>query len=285
MLLLLVITLACAGNARPARRVASDRAAAIAALCLDSLKATDSLDRILKLTVLPRDTGLTLPPDFQDLFAQEFRSRFRLPSRLPLAVVVGVPPCDSLGSRCAAGMLDIGAFAYATAQRDGTLTDIAVLDTDLTPSLADSVASALRRISSDSLGPPIGRLDSIPVVLQLESDEQSDSVSSYRALVKTRVPRYNLPFRYASMPAGGVDAKYPFTARLAGVEDSVSVAFTVDADGFIPAGSIQLLKANYRDFVIAVGDALLNTRYHPARLGDCAVATRMEQRFFFKVPQ
>jgi hypothetical protein len=87
------------------------------------------------------------------------------------------------------------------------------------------------------------------------------------------------------MPASGVDPKYPFTARLAGVGDSVTVAYTVLSDGSIPPESIQLVKANYRDFVSSVADVLLSTRYHPARLGDCAVATRMEQRFLFRVPE
>jgi hypothetical protein len=69
------------------------------------------------------------------------------------------------------------------------------------------------------------------------------------------------------------------------VEDSVTLAFTVDADGAIAAESIELVSANYRDFVISILDALSRTRYHPAHLGDCAVATRMKQRFLFKVPE
>ena len=283
LLLLSAIAVACAGNPRPARP-ASNLPSPRDFACVDSLRPSDSVDRILKLTVLSLDSLVSLPADFQDLFAQEFQSRFRLPSRLPLAVVIGVPPCDSLGSRCSGGMLDIGAFAYATAHGDGRLTDVAVVDTDLSPTVADALASALEEISSDSLSPPTGEVDSIPLVLRLESDAQSDSVSTYRRVRRLRIPRYDRPFRYAAMPVAGVDAKYPFPARLAGAEDSVTVAFTVDADGLIPARSIQLLKANYRDFVVAVGDALLKTRYHPARLGDCAVATRMEQRFLFRIP-
>jgi hypothetical protein len=37
--------------------------------------------------------------------------------------------------------------------------------------------------------------------------------------------------------------------------------------------------------VTSVLDALGRTQYHPAYLGDCAVATRMKQRFLFKVPE
>jgi len=73
--------------------------------------------------------------------------------------------------------------------------------------------------------------------------------------------------------------------RRAGVQDSVTVAFTVRADGTIAAESMDLVAANYSEFVVSVLNALARTRYHPAHLGDCAVATRMKQRFMFKVPR
>ena len=87
------------------------------------------------------------------------------------------------------------------------------------------------------------------------------------------------------MPEAGVNPSYPLSARLAGVEDSVAIAFTVDADGAIVPESLDLVSANYREFVASVVNALLEARYHPAHLGDCAVATRMKQRFVFKAPR
>jgi hypothetical protein len=284
LLVVAASVLACAGNPRPERRTASEHPDSIG--CLDTLRARDSVTRIVKLSVSPRDTGVTLPTDFEDLFAEEFRRRFRLPPEMALSVVAGVPPCDSLASRCVAGVLDVGAYAYATVHNDGKLTDISVLDVGLTPSFADSVASVLSAISKESMAPSVGgKVDSIPLVLQLTTSEPSDSGSPYRRILRLTVPLYEMPFSYASMPAGGVNAKYPFAARLAGVEDSVAVAFTVNSDGLIPAESIELVSATYRDFVTSVAEALLETKYHPARLGDCAVATRMEQRFLFKVPE
>jgi len=44
------------------------------------------------------------------------------------------------------------------------------------------------------------------------------------------------------------------------------------------------LRASYRDFVASVLTTLQQTHYHPARLGDCPVSTRMSQRFLFKAP-
>jgi hypothetical protein len=278
------VVAACATNAGPSGRIAAGRNPADTVGCLDTLHATDSIRAIVKMVVLPRDSGTALPTDFENLFAESFRTRFKVPSKMMLSVVKGLPPCDPLGLRCSAGVLDVGAFAYATAHSDGTLTDIAVLDVALTPAFATSVESALESMSKEWLSPPTGSRDSIPVIVQLEREDAPDTVPSYRQVLKVDLPRYDLPFAYAVMPASGVGARFPFTARLAGVGDSVTVAYTVLSDGSIVAESIELLKANYREFVQSVADALLATRYHPARLGDCAVATRVEQRFLFKLP-
>lgn len=276
---------ACATGPKASGKIAARRSSIDSAGCLDTLHAADSITAIVKMVVIPRDSGESFPVDFENLFAEEFRARFRAPPKLPLSVVRGVAPCDSVGSRCAGGALDLGAFAYATVHNTGKLSDIAVLDVAFTPAFADSVKSTLESISAQSLGPPTGDADSLPVIVQLQREEAPDSVPQYRQIFKVQVPHYALPFTYAMMPASGVDPKYPFTARLAGVGDSVTVAYTVLSDGSIPPESIQLVKANYRDFVSSVADVLLSTRYHPARLGDCAVATRMEQRFLFRVPE
>jgi len=240
---------------------------------------------IVKMSVVPLDPKTELPKDFESLFVEEFRSHFRMPASLPLNVVKGAEPCDSLGSRCAGGVLSLGALAYATARRDGKLSDIQVVDIALTPLFADSVNSTLRWMSRSGMGPPVGNNDSVPIVIQIEPEETPDSVPAIRHVFSARIPRYDWPFTYAAMPAAGVNADYPFAARLAGVGDSVTLAFTVDADGAIATESLELVSANYRDFVTSVLDALSRTRYHPAHLGDCAVATRMKQRFLFKAPE
>lgn len=279
-------TAACATNPQPKSKVSSGRRSSANSIgCLDTLLAADTISTVVKMTVASQNPKVGLPSEFEDMFVQEFRSHFRLPPSLPLSVVKGSEPCDSLGSRCVGGVLSVGAVAYATAHNDGKLTDIQVLDVALTPRFADSVKSALRVMAREQLGPPTGDADSIPILLQIVPEGQPDTVPAVRHVFKANVPRYDWPFSYAAMPAAGVDAKYPFAARLAGVEDSVTLAFTVDADGTIAPESIELVSANYRDFVTSVLDALIRTRYHPAHLGDCAVATRMKQRFLFKVPE
>jgi hypothetical protein len=276
-----VLGLACVSTPGPNRKAATRAAPAIG--CLDTLHAADSAWSVVKLSVVPQDTTRKLQNDFEGFFAQEFRRRFRVPSKLPLSVVMGAPPCDSIAARCVGGLLDLSAVAFLTAHYDGKLSDIQVIDATLTPDLADSVLSALKRMSREELGPSMDA-DTISLVVRLEADPNPDTVPEERHVFRARVPHYTLPFRYAAMPAAGVEPRYPFAARLAGVGDSVAVAFTVDAEGKIAPESLELMRASYRDFVASVVTALQKTGYHPARLGDCAVSTRMSQRFLFAAP-
>jgi len=239
----------------------------------------------VKMNVAPQDPKTTLPRDFENLFVESFRPHFSVPRKLSLSVVTGLEPCDSIGSRCLGGVLNIGAVAYVTAYSDGTLSSPAIVDVALTQSLAANLRSALESMSQNQGVPWMGRIDSLPLVLTLVPEEQPDTVPQSRYVFRAQVPRYDVPFSYAAMPLAGVNARYPASARLVGAEDSVTLAFTVEPDGTIASESIDLVSASYRDFVTSVVDALGNTRYHPAHLGDCAVATRMKQRFVFKAPQ
>lgn len=284
--LLIVATCAlstgCATTSSAARKTASASKWGVG--CLDTLRAADSVVSVVKLSVVPQDTSEKLQRDFEAFFAQEFRRRFRVPSKLPLSVVMGAPPCDSIGARCVGGYLDLSAIAYATAHYDGKLSDIQVIDPTLTPDLAESVRSTLETMSREGLGPTMDA-DSMALIIRLEADPNPDTVPPERHVFRAKVPHYRLPLRYASMPAVGVEPRFPFAARLAGVGDSVAIAFTVDSDGRVAPESLELMRATYGDFVSSVVNTLQRTRYHPARLGDCPVSTRMSQRFLFDVPK
>jgi hypothetical protein len=286
--LALVALLVWACSANPSQRpsvAAARRVAADTLGCLDTLKATDSIATIVKVSVAPQDSTNRLPIEFEQLFAQTLRQHFRVPTKLPLSVVIGQPPCDSLGYRCAGGVLNLGAVIYVTAYGNGTASEAIVVDETTTPALADSLRAALMAMSRKNEVPWFWQSDSIALVIRVAPDDAADTVPAARRLFKAMIPRYDAPFSYATMPESGVDAPYPLNARLAGVEDSVTVVFTVRADGTIAGESMDLVTANYSEFVVSVFNALARTRYHPAHLGDCAVATRMKQRFMFKVPR
>lgn len=249
--------------------------------CLDTLRARDTVRSPVSLKVEPQDSATLLPTGLDIVFAQELRKRFHPPRTIPLRVIAGWEPCDSITSRCAGGILDLATTAYLIAHRDGRLTQISVIDESLTPILTDSLDRALRRMSAAKVATWSAEPDSIPLHVRLAPLEGNDSVQDVQGFFTSVIPHYNIPFSAAIPPSGGVKPSYPVTAELAGVEDTVVIAFTVDADGLVVSESLELLGGKYRDFVGAVVKALLDTQYHPARLGDCAVAVRMRQRFVF----
>ena len=52
--------------------------------CLDTLQASDSVFAVVKMSVRPQIPKTRLPPDFEGLFVQEFRSRLESPHHSPL---------------------------------------------------------------------------------------------------------------------------------------------------------------------------------------------------------
>ncbi len=277
---------ACAANPAPNRRPSStaNGVGADGIGCLDTLHASDTVETIVKMTAASQDPKTALPPNFENFLAQGFHARFKAPSRLPLSVVIGDEPCDSLGSRCAGGILNIGAVAYVTARSNGSLVVTDVVDETLTEDFADSIRSALETMAKNRDVPWLEHADSIPLVLTFAPDDRADTVPETRYVFKAKIPRYGLPFTYAMMPSTGIVPKYPSRAAIAGIEDSVVLAFTVRANGSIAPKSMDFVSGNYREFVLSAADALNESRYHPAHLGDCAVATRIRQRFVFKSP-
>lgn len=281
----LIAANACATTSPPKSNTGSQRRASTIVDCLDTLPAGDSITTIVKISVAAQDSTVKLPRGFEAIFVDDFRSHFRIPGKLPLSVVTGWQPCDSIGSRCVGGVLNLGAVVYFTAHRDGTLSDATIVDETMTPALARSLNLALAAMSRAKPVLPLGEADSLALTVRVSPEERADTVESGRHLFKAVVPRYSAPFSYATMPQAGIEPRYPLNARLAGIEDSVTLAFTVGPDGTIAAESIDLVHANYREFVASVLDALLKARYRPAHLGDCAVATRIKQRFVFRAPQ
>jgi hypothetical protein len=164
----------------------------------------------------------------------------------------GWDPC--VGSRCAGGVLILRSRAYVTAHAKGTLSRIKVIDFSLTPAFSDSVRAVLESMGQENISPPLlDGQDSIPLQISIGDDERPDTVPPVRQLFRATVPHYNLPFTYAEWPKNASGRKYPMIAERNGVEDSV--------------------------------DEVAVTRYTPARVGGCPVASWVGQSFRFKVPR
>lgn len=250
--------------------------------CLETLKAGDSVSAIVTMSVRPQDGKVALPSDFEGLFVQEFRSRLKVPHNLPLSVMIGWAPCDSTARHCGSGVLMLAARAYVVAHSTGTLSRIGVVDLSLTPEFSDSVRAALERVGDEKLSPFLNAADSVPLEISIGVQLHSDTVPPGRHLFRVTVPRYALPFTSADWPKNTMGPKYPSNAEMNGIGDTVIVTFTILPDGTVAPRSVDVRKGHYADFIRSVVERLLTTRYLPARIGSCAVATWQPQTFIFK---
>lgn len=213
---------------------------------------------------------------------QEFRSRLKVPSNLPLSVMQGWTPCDSVSRKCLGGVLMLGSQAYATAHPDGAVSRIMVIDLALTPALADTVRVVLLRMANDKAVPFFNGPDSIPLDISIHVEDRPDTVPEWRHLFRATIPHYASQFTPAQVPKNTRGPKYPSIAELEQVTDSVALTFSILSDGTVAPQSVDLQAGHYKDFIHSVFERLATVRYTPARIGTCPVATWEKQSFVFR---
>lgn len=253
-------------------------------LCLDTLHASDSVSAVVTMSVRSQDPKSALPRDFEGLFVQETKSRLKVPQTLSMVVMTAWNQCDSASHRCGDAVPMLGINAYAIAQPTGELSRIGVIDASLTPAFTDSVRKVLEKIGREKMSPPFfDRKDSIPLKISIGVQKDSDSVPLYRRLFRVNLPHYNLPYTPAEWTKSRNGPKYPSIAETRGISDSVTVRFTILADGSVAARSVDVEAGRYINFIQSVFDWLATVRYRPAHLGACPVASRASQSFTFKM--
>ena len=221
---------ASAHSISASRPVSAHTVARDSTACLDTLHASDSTTYVVKFSVRPQDTTTRLPPDFEGLFAQEFRARLKTPSNLRLSVMRGLAPCDTIQKRCAGGVMVFGLNAYAIAHSDGTLSEIGVVDLSLTPVFSDSVRAVLLKMSGEHLIPYFSRRGSIPLEIRIEMEDRPDTVARERQLFRVTVPRFRSEFKHAVMRKIK-PPKYPLNAAMARVGHKLVLTFTILPNG------------------------------------------------------
>lgn len=251
--------------------------------CLDTLRASDTTTAVVKLSLRRYNSKASLPPDFEGFFAQEFKSRFQIPANLPLSVVMLFRARCVSKTDCTGAGLWLSASGYAVARKNGTLAFIGVADESLTPEFAGMVRSVLEGMSQERLVPQI-REDSLPLQIAVRLEHNPDTIPRERQLFRVRVPWYDLRFTAPEAPPKQT-VPYPRNAERAGIEDSVSLSFTIMQDGSVHPLSLDLRSGVYREFIREVATSLEKSTYTPARLGACPVATWTSQSFVFRAPR
>ena len=222
-----------------------------------------------------------LPKDFAEFFAQEFKSRFPVPSNLALSVVMRTRAKCVTERDCIGAGLWLSANAYAVARKDGSLSFIGVSDESLTPNFAETVRVVLETMSQDRAIPGIEG-DSLPLEITVRPHLEPDTVPRERHLFRVRIPWYDLKLTPPDAPPNQ-KLPYPTLAERAGVEDSVAMSFTVRSNGSVHPASLDVRSGIFREFIQQVAKELEKSTYTPARLGACPVATWTNQSFIFRM--
>jgi len=248
--------------------------------CSDTLRASDTIPAIVKISVRHQDSTSKLPANFEALFADEFQSRFKPPSQLPLITIDADQPCKD--SMCSSATPLVRVDAYAMVLEDGTMQKISVISPSLNAALANSVRSVLASMSSEKTVPFIESSIPLPIRIIVSTETAPDSVPPPRRLFRAKLPHYTAPFRQPSTKRKPVFPQYPRAAEMNGVGDALIFEFTIMPDGKVAPQSVDLVQYHHPEFVQALIDAFPKMVYEPAVLGGCKVPAWVTQKFEFK---
>ena len=76
--------------------------------------------------------------------------------------------------------------------------------------------------------------------------------------------------------------RYPAVLAESGIAGSVTLAFVIDVEGKVEAGAFEVLSATHPGFVAAAEEAVVTSRFRPARKGGVAVRVRVRQTVTFR---
>lgn len=77
--------------------------------------------------------------------------------------------------------------------------------------------------------------------------------------------------------------KYPKGAQYAGVSGRVVLRFVVGESGGVIPSTMQVVEAEYREFIDAAVAAMLQAKFAPAEVSGCAVPMQVQQALSFKI--
>lgn len=173
-----------------------------------------------------------------------------------------------------------------TLKRDGSLSDVRLDASSLSPSLDNAMLHAATALDSAHALPPFPdsvKADAITVFFAIDGSGDSTRVS--RPLFAATMPVWTAePMKHATGMRPNRKPRYPPLAERERIPGSVLISFVIDAQGIPRMETVRLLRASAREFAAAVLDALPNWRFVPARIDGCPVPELVQMPFAFRVP-
>lgn len=234
-----------------------------------------------------------LPADFLMYVVEAVRTHFTPPAEMTLGVLgssMPGPPTTWMhedllhGPKPFQGPVSVPSAlrvdAYFTLNAHGTPRDIRVGHSSLNLPLETGIASAIAAIVPDDYGMIPPNADGTRIHLHV--DAAPFDFKTEQPFFATWLPVFRME-RPAAAPGNAALPVYPSNARFAGIGDTVLTRFVIDRSGRAIPGSIDISRLHYRDFMDAVVPVILRTKFRPAVVDGCNVASAVGQAFVFTI--
>jgi hypothetical protein len=238
----------------------------------------DTLKLILSLAGVATPPGNRKNAEFAELEAQALADNFRPPPtfRWPARWVATAPalrPGDTLAAGGLRGTLSLHV------DRHGRLIDAGFPEPTDVPELnASLLAAAQRADSTGALAPTLGHDSIESTLIRLDVDTAPNPQT---------IPFMRLKLPYTKVTTGpSVSRGAPFLIPRSidkSTDAIVDVAYTIGEDGRVLPNSIRLIHSKPAEMGAPIAGAILNSEFHPARSGACAVKLIVYQRIGLRI--
>ena len=238
----------------------------------------DTLKLILSLAGVATPPGDRKNAEFAELEAQALAENFQPPPTFKWpAKWVATAPALRPGDTLAAGGLR-GSLSLHV-DRHGRLIDAGFPEaTDVAELNASLLAAAQRAESSGALAPTLGHDSIASVLLRLDVDTAPNPQT---------IPFMRLKLPYTKVTTGPSVARgAPFLIPRSidkSTDAIVDVAYTIGEDGRVLPNSLRLINSKPAELGAPIAGAILNSEFHPARSGACAVKLIVYQRIGLRI--
>lgn len=233
-------------------------------------------------TLTPADSLLPIPEGHAKVFLFELARRLALPRTL--MVTTFEPYARLAGARAVPrepGYQSLTAVVEMRLRRGAPPDEVSLLTSSVTPAFDAALVEAVREIARDGIG-------ALPDSLQQSRrarvvvDTRLVPDAGQTVLFEIRAPVVAFDSLVSWVP-GNPKPTHPRHLRERNVEGRIVIRFVVDAYGTAVLPSIRTLEAADPAFVDAAAAALMFSRFTPARVDGCPVASVVEMLYNFSL--
>ncbi|MES2177346.1 MAG: TonB family protein [Gemmatimonadota bacterium] len=259
-----------------------------AAACVTTLSAPtrDSIPLTVGLRVHALDALSDLPETYQQLFGDGVRQFLRPPTPLQLDAYATERDMNDV-ERVAHLTLEVA--LKATMRRNGRIENVRITGGTRTADFDDALLAAITAMDTSGGLPPVPDSidlgsDTIPISVTILTNDSRTKLASG---IEVPLFQFKTPLRPVSRPLstmpGTAALGYPRSLRGSNISGTAVLSYVVRPDGKADMPTIIAWRADHREFLRTVIEALPAFRFEPLQVEGCPVAQTVREPFRFSV--